>query len=452
MKSIRPPFKIAKSLLSLQDVCIGEKYRPISFVVLVDVDGQKAAYNTLTGELLFIDESEYDILSCDTVVADEANADLIKNWFLVPIEHDDKKLRDELVDFGSLLKQSKKKKSYLILPTTGCNARCFYCFELGAKHLHMSEKIAKDTVDYILRTCDKKIAINWFGGEPLYNISAIDTIVKGLCDAGVEFESSMISNAYLFDDEVVQKAVNDWKLKKVQVTLDGTEEVYNRIKAYIYRDCVSPFKVVMDNIERLLKADITVSIRLNVSNENASNLIDLVDILGERFSKYPKFGVYSHMLFDLPDRNIIIKNDIEHQELVRNWIEVETKIERVGIGGKNYIPKEIKFNRCMADSSAAIMILPDGHIGKCEHYIDSRFVGDIYSGETDNETLAAFRERVVLDELCRGCKVYPSCIQLKPCPTHGSYICDETIRRHKEERLYKGVKNAVKAFLSKDNI
>ena len=61
----------------------------------------------------------------------------------------------------------------------------------------------------------------------------------------------MISNGYLFDDTIIEKSVNDWNLNSVQVTLDGTEEVYNKIKSYICHDLISPFMRVIENIEKI---------------------------------------------------------------------------------------------------------------------------------------------------------------------------------------------------------
>lgn len=62
---------------------------------------------------------------------------------------------------------------------------------------------------------------------------------------------------YLFDGATVEQAVSHWKLKSVQITLDGTEEIYNRSKAFIYKDGKSPYQVVLANIQRLLDAGVS---------------------------------------------------------------------------------------------------------------------------------------------------------------------------------------------------
>ncbi len=450
MTIIKEPHKSVKQLIGEIEVFYGEEYRPISFALLVNVSGHSAAYNSLTGELLLIDEQEEKLLKSDKVVLEKGMEDLVKKSFLVPIEHDDMQLRDEVVDFCCIINSNKKPESFVIFPTTDCNARCFYCFELGKKHLNMSDEVARDTLKYILESGKKNISLKWFGGEPLYNSRAVDIITEGLRDAGVEYGSQMVSNAYLFDDTRIEKAKNLWKLRHVQVTLDGTEKIYNRIKAYIYRDGKSPFQVVMDNIERLLKADMYVSVRLNMDNYNFEDLLELVDILHERFGGYKKIGVSSSRLYELSDRPNSIHTDIERAELGRKWLELEDKISKLGMHRVRPLAKSITYHRCMADSDETVVIFPDGHLGKCEHYIDDRFIGDIYNGITDITENDIFKKRIDASEICKGCKMYPLCVNLKACPaTEVSGICDEASRQYKEKDLYRSVEQTVEKYLSK---
>lgn len=69
----------------------------------------------------------------------------------------------EVRKLAKLLGDRKKKtKSYTILTTTDCNARCFYCYELGRSRIPMSEQTAHEIADYISAP---KVNIHWFGGE-----------------------------------------------------------------------------------------------------------------------------------------------------------------------------------------------------------------------------------------------------------------------------------------------
>lgn len=118
---------------------------------------------------------------------------------------------------------------YSIFTTTDCNARCFYCFELGRSRMPMSEETAHKAAAYIADHCGgKPVRLSWFGGEPLFNRKVIDIICRDLQVRNVDYHSTMMSNGYLFDGETVRRAASLWKLRRVQITLDGTENVYNR--------------------------------------------------------------------------------------------------------------------------------------------------------------------------------------------------------------------------------
>ena len=109
----------------------------------------------------------------------------------------------------------------------------------------------------------------------------------------------MISNGYLMDAKLAKKAFNEWHLSNIQITLDGTEEVYNKTKRYIYKDDPNPFKTVINNIHELLKNNILVSIRLNCGTHNIEDLKNLILYLREEFKDVNKgLSVYVHELFD----------------------------------------------------------------------------------------------------------------------------------------------------------
>ena len=96
MKQITEPNKAVIQLIGAQAVDGTQTYRPISFCVLTEADGEKLAYNTLTGELLQLDAAEAALLGRTAIPAAEADAALVEKLFLVPVSHDDIQLSDEL--------------------------------------------------------------------------------------------------------------------------------------------------------------------------------------------------------------------------------------------------------------------------------------------------------------------------------------------------------------------
>ena len=254
------------------------KYRLSNFIVKQVIDDGILLYNNVTGCLLFF-KSENEIK--DNFVF------LIEHWFYLPIDSFNE------CDWVEFLRQKRIEdasdqgiNSYVIMTTLDCNARCFYCYEKGALRIPMTEKIAIATSEYIRSHSNNKVKLTWFGGEPLLNTVIIDLICQKLNDFGISYFSHIITNGLLITRDIVDKAINVWKLKRVQITLDGTEQVYLRAKAYVNSQGFE-FQTVLDNIEVLLNSKIAVNIRLNQDAYNTEDLLTLLVLLHNRFGANP---------------------------------------------------------------------------------------------------------------------------------------------------------------------
>ncbi len=401
-------------------------YRLLHFCAESKVDEGVLLFNLLTRELILLSEEEYSNLT---------ELDYLKaHWFVVPQETKDKEYAD-LVKW--VLKTQKKKSdaitSYTIFTTTDCNARCFYCFELGRSRIPMSKETALKVVQYIKNHCGgQKVKLAWFGGEPLFNMEVIDIICDGLRQEGIEYRSTMISNGYLFDDTAVQKAVESWNLERVQITLDGTEAVYNKAKAYIYKEG-NPYQIVLDNIGRLLDASITIQIRLNMDLYNYKDLLLLIDELAKQFRGKKGLYVYAHHLAQGDKPMAEIHNEDGWKKRGEAMRCLNDKIIQNGMAEQHGIEKTLKLNRCMADNDNTIVIAPNGDLGRCRHFSDSEFVGHIDYEGFDQTLVSAWKEPVPEIPECSNCFYYPSCLELKKCVNNT--ICFPQSRQSKLQRV-----------------
>ena len=313
----------------------------------------------------------------------------------------------------------------------------------------MGNETAHKAAAYIAAHCGgEKVHLHWFGGEPLFNKQVIDIICTDLAEKGIVYESMIISNGYLFDGATVEQAVSHWKLKSVQITLDGTEEIYNRSKAFIYKDGKSPYQVVLANIQRLLDAGVSVHIRLNMDEHNADNLMKLAEELHERFGGKGKFSVYSHTLFEFAGSKTHIRAQEERRQLYEKQTQLRQKLEKYGIGQKDALRKDTRLNHCMADGGSSLTILPDGQLGLCEHYTENNLVGHLDSEELDTAMVQSFRECWEQTEDCKTCFYYPECIRLKKCAEYKE--CFPEMRDEYREMLLGGMLNAYAAWQKKE--
>ena len=421
LQDFAPPLP---KLLKDQRLRDGESYRLMHYVVCQPVEDGLLLFNVLTKAVAFLSADEARNMESDPASVPE----LVSKWFAVPVDHDDRKLVSQVRAIGKATeKPFKGLKSYTILTTTDCNARCFYCYEKGRSRIPMSDETAEATAKYIIRNShDEKVSIRWFGGEPLYNKRAISLICGKLRDAGKEYRSTMVSNGFLFDEETVKEAVNEWKLEKIQITLDGTESVYNKVKNFIYPE-ENAFKRVFGNIQRLVDAGVRVNIRLNIDRHNADDLFTLADLLGEAFKGQSRIRVYSHSLFEsCSPGSAVHHSDIQRKELSDKRKELQGKLMALGLSSPGKLSHSIKLNRCMADNDGSVVILPDGHIGKCEHFSDSEWFSHISEERREETVLASFKELRPELDACSECPAYPDCFRLTKC--------DEAAHCYQEER------------------
>ena len=126
MKVILPIASKFKQIVGQQKQTDGERYRLMTYVVQQPVADGLLLYNMLTCSLVLLTPDEAADLT--------AQRELIDRWFLVPEDHDDRKLCRQVRQMAALLKPAAKAiTGYIILPTPGCSARCFYFFEKGSK-------------------------------------------------------------------------------------------------------------------------------------------------------------------------------------------------------------------------------------------------------------------------------------------------------------------------------
>lgn len=448
MKTILPKNNLFINVLGQQTIKQTE-YMLAAYCVTVSCEDGLLLYNNLSKELILLskdEEKEYKTNSNNSEIINY----LKQNWFLVPDGTNCTLLCDQLLSMAKMMAANKKDKykTFTIMTTLDCNARCFYCFQKDKPHPKMDIKTAKNVADYILKKSDsdKEISLRWFGGEPLFNVEVINYICNILKTENRKFKSSIVTNGYLFDLENINSALNLWNLKKVQITLDGTEEVYNRCKNYIYKGDLSPFKIVIENIKNLLINKIKVNIRLNIGLHNAEDLYKLVDYLYYTFNDDKNLYVYAHQLFNYDDdgNQIYKKEDIIKKNAL--FADFEKYLKTKGFFKREKLENNYNLNHCMADSDESILITPDGCLSKCEHFSDDQLIGDIYKNDLNQQLISEWKQKQEKQDICNDCAYYVDCVRLKKCPNNFSK-CDQKNRENKINTLKERILITYKEFL-----
>lgn len=409
-------------------------YRLCCYVIQTECEAGLLLYNRVTGELIFLDKEEKQSIAALPSRLSQDMLVLVKKHFLVPLDYEDKKTVDKLRKILSLLKRGKPITHYHILPTSHCNARCFYCYESGFPRESMSEETAHNLVQFIEKHCgDKKeVTLDWFGGEPTLCIERINQICMELAERNIAFTSLMISNGYLFSDEIIDKAKKIWNLTNIQITLDGTEDLYNKTKSYVNAKG-SPYVTVMDNISKLADKEIHVVIRLNLDCHNGQNLDSLIDELSARFSGNPYINVYVVIIHENLGIAPIHHKDSDYQWLEERWDQLRNRIAQESLRDTKVNLPKLASDFCMAGDDTTLLVTPAGVLSKCEHKVFDSMVGTLAEGITSLDEVERWKTQKMWDR-CESCPLYPNCYVLERCSIARS-CTDASIERGIEKTI-----------------
>jgi len=183
---------------------------------------------------------------------------------------------ETIKDISSLMHEKLSKKYNIgIIPSMSCNFACPYCFE---KTLQSSNYVlTPEIIDEIFIAIDNLANINkeiiLFGGEPLQteNYGLVKLIVEKGFKRGFRFYGS--SNGYCLDD--FEDLLGPDKIHRIQMTLDGTEEIHNKTR--FLKNGQPSFSKIVNNINLCIRKNIDVIIRTNLSNDNIINIPNLID-------------------------------------------------------------------------------------------------------------------------------------------------------------------------------
>ncbi len=158
MITIAEPKEHIDKLWGKQKIREGETYRMMRYVLRVDHEDKVLLHNVVTGRLVVLDGTEAEALETLPSLYSPAMEQLVTEHYLVPENYDEHQqvlnLRNILHRFDiASASRANSITRYTILPTTACNARCYYCYEHGIPAFTMTEQIADDTVKFITDHC-----------------------------------------------------------------------------------------------------------------------------------------------------------------------------------------------------------------------------------------------------------------------------------------------------------
>lgn len=424
MITIAEPNDSIDKLWGKQKVREVETYRLMRYVLRVDHEDKVLLHNVVTGRLAVLDWEEAEALETLPGPYIPAMEQLVTEHYLVPENYDE---HQQTVSLRTILRkiadahESKEMYRYTILPTTDCNARCYYCYEHGIHPETMTEQTAELVIDFIKNQYKgHPIRIRWLGGEPTLAAHRIDQICNGLKQRGVEFSSWIISNGYLFDEGMIERSKRLWNLVHAKISVDGTRETYNRVKAF-HAVKEDPYQRVIRNIGTFLNHGIHVLVSMNVDRRNYQEFRDLLFELKELYQQNPLLQVRPHQL--MPNYlkvNQAVVPDAEEAWYQEKLFDLKKLAQTEGFlfQAEEELPS-LRIQWCEAAKYGTAVIMPDGRMVKCpEQLADDQVIGDVIGGITNEKRVMAWRQFADY-ERCRNCPLFPYCPRIQQCGSQG---------------------------------
>lgn len=266
---------------------------------------------------------------------------------------------------------------FQIIPTTLCNARCFYCYECESISETMRPEIAEATVDFIKKYISANPcsghSIDWFGGEPMLVPELImymaSEILRYSEEHSININSEIVTNASKINGRSIE-FLKKIGINRVHISMDGMGEEYEKRKAFA--DGENHFNHVIEAVHILTEHDIKVMIRINVDGNNIDSCLKLISYLKDNISNNvevhvaPLYGYGGGYL--TPENVIPVLTDLQ------------LKIDAAGF--KRTIRKSINANICRGAQQRNLVIKPNGDIIHCEHMYNEKvaIVGNVYEG------------------------------------------------------------------------
>ncbi len=299
----------------------------------------------------------------------------------------------------------------IIVPTTGCNFACPYCFEPKNNPKTMTSEVIDNIIKYINENRGlKRIAITWYGGEPLLGISSMKELYSKIKqETKVDiFSSTIVTNGYLIDDNVIEffKKSN---LASIQITLDGVEEHHNRTRV-LKGGAKNTYKRILCNLKKLAQSmpNLNISLRININKNNAMDLVELFKYFQtekwqDNIYVYPGF-----IREDTADKRSLCDNCYTTDEFINLYEEFQKHGVPV-----NFLPRLKPQRGCMIQTSNTLIIGPEGEIYKCWNDVsdESKVVGNLVDASIFNDDLyLKYMSQVnPFDKECKDCSVFPIC-------------------------------------------
>lgn len=365
-------------------------------------------------------------------------------------------------EFKTIYEENVKSKlsndilSFTIQPTANCQFGCYYCGQDHVSHL-MTEEVEDYCLHRIKNAISRnrrynKLAITWYGGEPLLGlpvIKRVSTRIQSLCqDFGLKYRADIVTNGYLLREKTFLNLLIKHSVKNYQVTIDGVAKTHDK-RRVLKRNGGKTFDIIYRNIKEIVRLPeytdykAHINIRINIDKTNFLEVDELLNkLLADDIAN--KISISFAPIEDWGG-NDAGKASFSHEDFSKLHMQWIKFCIRHNINVKNLIPRR-SYGTCMVETEFGEVIDAYGHTYPCwefpytaykgeEHMISSLKTPDMQKNE--KVTLLDFSKKVLNGEYeCSTCIFYPLCGGGCPLALHEGRNACPTYKFDIAQRLF----------------
>lgn len=317
-------------------------------------------------------------------------------------------------------KQTQSVKALCLHICNDCNLRCKYCFaDEGTYHTsdraHMSAEVGKQAIDFLIANSGSRhnLEVDFFGGEPLMNLQAVQDIVayarKREKESGKEFHFTMTTNCLLLRPETAEWLNRE--MHNVVLSIDGSKAVHNAMRPSANGKDVYDRIVANAQYFRSIRGDKSYYVRGTFTAKNLDfdkDVLALAQLGFDQISMEP-------VVTDIPD--LAIKEEhlpqifASYERLATMYLDMRRDPKTwfnffhfmLDLEGGPCITKRL--TGC-GSGCEYLAVTPKGELYPCHQFAEKKeyCIGNVYEGILNQQVREPFARNVVINKAdCTDC-------------------------------------------------
>ncbi|MGE5422702.1 MAG: thioether cross-link-forming SCIFF peptide maturase [Ignavibacteriales bacterium] len=297
-----------------------------------------------------------------------------------------------------------------------CNMRCAYCFakqgSFGEETGLMSQETAKQAIDFLINASQgrKHLELDFFGGEPLLNLSVVSETVRYARDkaaqAGKEFSFTLTTNGLKLDADVQKYLIKEGLA--VILSLDGRPQVNDHMRQL--PNGQGTYDLILPEFKSIVAMNPTsYYVRGTFTSKNLDFVEDfkhMVELGFENISLEPVTGGDAELALTEEHLPLIFS---QYEELAASLLDYHRQGKSVNFFHFNLdLSRGPCLSKRMTGCGAGVeylAITPTGDIYPCHQFIGNpQFkMGKVDSPGLNEELVRQFAGNTLASKKCQSC-------------------------------------------------